>query len=182
MIDFSIFLKGVGVGTAIAASGIGPMSLLCMRRTLIAGWRSGLAIGGGIAIGDAIYGAVTALGLAGVSQFMLAHEKPLHLAAGLFLIYLELRSFWTARPMVEQTADPSALACDHSSIDADKSAHDHYVRGHLHLIGPQWRSVAEHRAGDHCRRIFRIVALVEHPHSGRQQSSSRDRAARTDVD
>jgi threonine/homoserine/homoserine lactone efflux protein len=36
---------------------------------------------------------VAALGLVGVSQFMLAYDKPLHLAAGLFLVYLGLRTF-----------------------------------------------------------------------------------------
>ena len=94
MIDFSLFIKAVGIGLAVAAP-VGPMGLLCMRRTLTRGWRYGLAIGGGIAIGDATYGMVAALGLASVSHFMLAHQAPLHIAAGLFLIYLGLKTFWT---------------------------------------------------------------------------------------
>jgi threonine/homoserine/homoserine lactone efflux protein len=118
MIEFYIFLKGVGIGTAIAASGLGPMSLLCMRRTLVAGWRHGLAVGAGITIGDAIYGTVAALGLAGVSRFMLAHGKPLHLAAGLFLIYLGLRGLRTVPPMTGQTADASARAWTRGLIGA----------------------------------------------------------------
>lgn len=96
MFDPSLYLKAIGIGVAIAAP-VGPMSLLCMRRTLTRGWRHGLAIGGGIAIGDATYGAIAALGLAGVSRFMLAYEKPLHIAAGLFLIYLGLKAFWASR-------------------------------------------------------------------------------------
>ena len=92
MTDPSLFVKALGIGVAIAAP-VGPMSLLCMRTTLTRGWRYGLAIGGGIAIGDALYGIVAALGLANLSGFMLAHEKPLHVAAGLFLIHLGLRSF-----------------------------------------------------------------------------------------
>lgn len=94
MFDPSLYLKAIGIGMAVAAP-VGPMSLLCMRRTLARGWRDGLAIGGGIAIGDTTYGAVAALGLAGVSHFMLAYERPLHIAAGLFLIYLGLKAFWT---------------------------------------------------------------------------------------
>jgi threonine/homoserine/homoserine lactone efflux protein len=93
MSDPSLFIKALGIGVAVAAP-VGPMSLLCMRTTLTRGWRHGLAVGGGIAIGDALYGAVAALGLAGLSAFMLAHQKPLHIAAGLFLIYLGLKSFW----------------------------------------------------------------------------------------
>jgi threonine/homoserine/homoserine lactone efflux protein len=96
MIDPSLFMKAMGIGAAVAAP-VGPMSLLCMRTTLARGWRHGLAIGAGIAIGDAIYGAVAALGLASLSAFMLAHEKPLHAAAGLFLIFLGLKSFWAAK-------------------------------------------------------------------------------------
>ncbi|WP_369059501.1 LysE family translocator [Caulobacter sp. 73W] len=88
-----LFLKAMGIGLAVAAP-VGPMSLLCMRRTLTDGWRPGLATGAGIALGDGVYAAVAALGFAGVSAFMLEYEKPLHLAAGLFLIWLGLRSFW----------------------------------------------------------------------------------------
>lgn len=86
-----LFLKAAGIGLAVAAP-VGPMSLLCMRRTLTQGWRWGLATGAGIAIGDGIYAAVAALGLAGVSAFVLAWERPLHLAAGLFLIWLGLKA------------------------------------------------------------------------------------------
>lgn len=87
-----LYLKSLGVGLAVAAP-VGPMSLLCMRRTLTRGWRQGIATGAGIAVGDAIFAGVAALGLAGVSAFMLAHQKPLHLAAGLFLIWLGLKAF-----------------------------------------------------------------------------------------
>jgi threonine/homoserine/homoserine lactone efflux protein len=91
MIEPSLFLKALGVGVAVAAP-VGPMSLLCMRRSLAQGWRSGLATGLGIAAGDATFAGVAALGLAGVSRFMLAHQAPLHLAAGLFLLWLGLAS------------------------------------------------------------------------------------------
>lgn len=89
-----IFLKAAGIGLAVAAP-VGPMSLLCMRRSLTQGPRWGLATGAGIAVGDAIYAAVAALGLAGVSAFVLAWETQLHLAAGLFLIWLGLKTFFT---------------------------------------------------------------------------------------
>jgi threonine/homoserine/homoserine lactone efflux protein len=69
------------------------MGMLCIRRTLTEGPRAGLAIGFGIASGDAVYGLVAALGMVSVSQFMLAYDRPLHLVAGLFLLYLGLRTF-----------------------------------------------------------------------------------------
>jgi len=89
----ALFLTAAGVGLAVAAP-VGPMGMLCIRRTLTDGPRAGLSIGLGIACGDAVYGLVAALGLVGVSQFMLAYDKPLHLTAGLFLLYLGLRTFF----------------------------------------------------------------------------------------
>ncbi len=89
---FLLYLKAAAIGLAVAAP-VGPMSVLCMRRTLSQGWRAGLATGAGIALGDAAFAAIGALGLAGVSSFLLAWRKPLHLAAGLFLLWLGLRSF-----------------------------------------------------------------------------------------
>ena len=86
-----LVVKGMGFGLAAAAP-VGPMALLCMRRTLAQGWRPGLATGLGIAGGDAIYACVAVAGLAGLSHFMLSHERPLHLGAGLFLLYLGLRT------------------------------------------------------------------------------------------
>ena len=90
---FPIFIKSMGFGLAVAAP-VGPMSILCMRRSLTIGWRHGLATGLGIAAGDGLYAAVAALGLTGISAFMLAYDRPLHLAAGLFLLYLGLKTFW----------------------------------------------------------------------------------------
>jgi threonine/homoserine/homoserine lactone efflux protein len=92
MTELPLIFKSLGVGLAVAAP-VGPMSLLCMRRSLTRGWRVGLATGLGIAAGDGTYAVVASLGLAALSRFMLAHQQPLHLAAGLFLIWLGLRTF-----------------------------------------------------------------------------------------
>ncbi|MBB5463815.1 LysE family translocator [Paraburkholderia sp. Cpub6] len=98
----SLFFTAAGVGLAIAAP-VGPMGMLCIRRTLSGGPRAGLAIGFGIASGDAAYGLIAALGLVGISQFMLAYDRPLHLLAGLFLLYLGVRAL-LQKPST-QTAD-----------------------------------------------------------------------------
>lgn len=91
MTFFLLTLKAAGFGLAVAAP-VGPMSLLCMRRTLALGWRPGMATGLGIATADGLYAAVAALGLAGVSSFLFAHEAPLHIAAGLLLLWLGART------------------------------------------------------------------------------------------
>lgn len=91
MFSTALFLTAAGVGLAVAAP-VGPMGMLCIRRTLTDGPRAGLAIGFGIASGDAFYGLIAALGLVSVSHFMLAYDKPLHIIAGLFLLYLGIRT------------------------------------------------------------------------------------------
>lgn len=106
--DISLFVKAFGIGVAVAAP-VGPMSVLCMRTTLARGWRQGLAVGGGIAAGDALFAAIAALGLAGLSTFMLAHEKFLHVAAGLFLVYLGFKSLF-ASPRGDDAARVSAFS------------------------------------------------------------------------
>lgn len=96
MTDLPIFIISMGFGLAVAAP-VGPMSILCMRRSLTLGWRPGFATGLGIAAGDGLYAAVAALGLTGISEFMLAYDRPLHLAAGLFLLYLGFKTLWKKR-------------------------------------------------------------------------------------
>jgi threonine/homoserine/homoserine lactone efflux protein len=103
-----LYLKAAGLGLAVAAP-VGPMSLLCMRRTLTRSWRHGLATGFGIAVGDATFAGVAALGLAGVSAFMLAHQKPLHLAAGLFLLWLGFKTFRRKAVAASEPAETGSL-------------------------------------------------------------------------
>ena len=102
--DVIPLLKGFGIGAAIAAP-VGPVSLLCMRRTLTQGWRMGFGTGAGIATGDAMYALIAALGLASVTHFMLAHQRPLHVIAGLFLVSLAWRTL-VHRP--NTTSGPTA--------------------------------------------------------------------------
>ncbi len=91
-----LFLKAAGVGLAVAAP-VGPMALLCMRRSLALGWRRGLATGLGIATGDGIYALVAAAGLTGLSHFLFVHARLLHFAAAAALLYLGIVTF-RARP------------------------------------------------------------------------------------
>jgi threonine/homoserine/homoserine lactone efflux protein len=87
------FVRSCGIGAAIAAP-VGPMSLLLMRRTLAQGIGFGLSTGAGIAAGDGFFALVAALGLTAVMRFAVAYERPLHFAAGAFLVYLGWRAFF----------------------------------------------------------------------------------------
>ena len=91
-----LFLEGIVIGFAIAAP-VGPIGVLCIRRTLADGRVSGLVSGLGAATADALYGAVAALGLTFVAEFLMGGESWLRLVGGAFLLFLGVRTF-LARP------------------------------------------------------------------------------------
>ncbi len=55
------FLEGVIMGVSVAAP-VGPIGLLCIRRTLAGGMRAGLQSGLGAATADFLFAAVAAMG------------------------------------------------------------------------------------------------------------------------
>jgi threonine/homoserine/homoserine lactone efflux protein len=91
-----LFAKGLGLGLALAAP-VGPIGLLCIRRTLAEGRALGFATGMGAATADAAYGAVAGFGIAVVADALVAQQGWLAVAGGLFLIWLGLRTA-LARP------------------------------------------------------------------------------------
>ena len=93
---WEFLLKGLVIGFAIAAP-VGPIGVLCIRRTFAEGRAAGLATGLGAATADAFYGAVAALGLTAVSGLLLGYQSELRLFGGLFLCALGLQTF-QARP------------------------------------------------------------------------------------
>jgi putative LysE/RhtB family amino acid efflux pump len=87
-------IVGFGLGFLVALQ-LGPMSLFLIRSTLRRGWATGLAIGGGIAVVDALYAAAGAAGAAPLLSI-----GPLRLVLGLVgaavLIALGARTLWSA--------------------------------------------------------------------------------------
>lgn len=80
------------IGLSIAAP-VGPIGLLCIRRTLALGRRQGLLTGLGAAAADGVYGAIAAFGLGAVSQFLIDQQNLMRLLGGIFLIYLGVTIF-----------------------------------------------------------------------------------------
>lgn len=85
-----LFLKGLGVGLAVAAP-VGPIGVLCVRRTLRHGSLVGLASGLGAAGADAFYGAVAGFGLTSISGLLIDFQDSLRLGGGAFLLFLGAR-------------------------------------------------------------------------------------------
>jgi threonine/homoserine/homoserine lactone efflux protein len=92
MFDFSFILKGLIIGFSIAAP-VGPIGVLCIRRTLAEGRAYGFVSGLGAASADAIYGTVAALGLTLVSSFLVDQANWLKLIGGAYLCYLGFKTF-----------------------------------------------------------------------------------------
>ena len=90
--DFSFLLRGLVIGFSIAAP-VGPIGVLCIRRTLAEGRAAGLLSGLGAATADAIYGFIAGFGLTYVSNILVGYQSWIRLLGGLFLCYLGLRTF-----------------------------------------------------------------------------------------
>jgi threonine/homoserine/homoserine lactone efflux protein len=88
--DLSLFWKGVLIGLAIAAP-VGPIGVLCIRRTLADGRLAGFVVGMGAATADAVYGAVAALGISAVSSRLVAQQDLIRIAGGALLVVLGWR-------------------------------------------------------------------------------------------
>jgi len=85
-------LRGLIIGFSIAAP-VGPIGVLCIRRTLAEGQASGLFSGLGAATADAIYGCIAGFGLTFISNLLITQQVWLRLIGGSFLCYLGLRTF-----------------------------------------------------------------------------------------
>jgi threonine/homoserine/homoserine lactone efflux protein len=102
------FLKGLLLGFVIAAP-VGPIGILCIRRSLADGQSAGLATGLGAATADAVYGCVAGFGLAAISNFLVGQRFWLGLIGGLFLCYLGARTFFTKSTESASAGDRKGL-------------------------------------------------------------------------
>jgi len=109
--DIGFFFRGLIIGFSIAAP-VGPIGVLCIRRTLAQGRASGLFSGLGAATADAIYGCIAGFGLTFISHFLLSQQIWLRLIGGIFLCFLGLKTF------LSQPAQQAALAKKNGHLGA----------------------------------------------------------------
>jgi threonine/homoserine/homoserine lactone efflux protein len=101
-VDAALLLKGIAIGFSIAAP-VGPIGILCIRRTLTHGRVVGLVSGLGAATADAFYGSLAAFGLTFISTFLVSQQIWLRAIGGAFLLYLGARTF-LSRPASDTAA------------------------------------------------------------------------------
>lgn len=102
-----VFLQGILLGFSIAAP-VGPIGVLCIRRTLASGMTNGVVSGLGTATADAIYGCIAAFGVTIVSSFLVDNQAYLRFIGGLFLLYMGYSTF---RSIPAETAANTNSEC-----------------------------------------------------------------------
>jgi threonine/homoserine/homoserine lactone efflux protein len=90
-VDTLRFLQGLAVGIAMSAP-MGPVNVLCIRRTLLHGFWPGLAAGMGAAAADTLYGVAAAFGVSMVASVLTTYALTLQIGGGAVLCVLGLRT------------------------------------------------------------------------------------------
>lgn len=104
----TIFIKGFGIGFVVAAI-VGPIALLCIRRTLSEGQAVGLAVGLGAAIADVVFAVIAGLGLTLISDFLTSYQVLLRVLGGIFLLYLGIKTFFEKPVQKVASVDATGL-------------------------------------------------------------------------
>jgi putative LysE/RhtB family amino acid efflux pump len=92
-----LILSGVAIGL-IAAVPIGPVNLICIRRTLQCGSWIGFLSGLGAAAGDGLFACITGFGFTALIQLIVGFSSVLQLVGGLLLLFFGIRTFYTPPP------------------------------------------------------------------------------------
>lgn len=106
--DLEVFVRGLILGFSIAAP-VGPIGVLCIRRTLTDGRRYAFVSGLGAATADALYGGIAGFGLTLISGLLLSHHLWLHVIGGLYLCYLGLKTFMSTPSESTASRSPASL-------------------------------------------------------------------------
>ncbi len=109
--DTTFFVKGLIIGFLIAAP-VGPIGVLCIRRTLLHGRLPGFVSGLGAASADTIYGFIAAFSLTFISDFLVAHHILFRIIGAAFICTLGIKTFLSHT--AASSASPAAgnLAAD----------------------------------------------------------------------
>ena len=99
-------LKGLAVGIVIAVP-VGPVGVMCIRRTIFEGKAAGFVSGLGAATADALFGCIAAFGLTFVSEWLIGYHQWLRIAGGCYLLYIGCSALLAA-PEAKRPSEPDA--------------------------------------------------------------------------
>jgi len=90
--NFLLLLEGLVIGFSLAAP-VGPVGVLCIRRTLAYGSKRGLVVGLSAACADMLYGIIAAFGVTFISDFISNQQHWIRLIGGILLMLLGYRMY-----------------------------------------------------------------------------------------
>jgi threonine/homoserine/homoserine lactone efflux protein len=96
MREVELLIGGIIAGLMIAMP-VGPVNILCIHRTIEAGWRSGVISGLGAAAADMLYGAIAGFSITLVVQFILREQFWIRFFGGILLVVIGI-SYFFKRP------------------------------------------------------------------------------------
>ncbi|HUJ45766.1 MAG TPA: LysE family transporter [Rhizomicrobium sp.] len=88
-----IIASGFFIGL-IAAIPVGPVNLMCIRRTLAYDPLHGFVSGLGAVLADLIYGSITAFGFTAIAQMIRGHSTTLEIVGGIMLLVFGARMYF----------------------------------------------------------------------------------------
>ncbi|MFA7418055.1 MAG: LysE family transporter [Melioribacteraceae bacterium] len=98
--ELTYFLKGILIGFAMAIP-LGPIGVMCIRKTLTDGKIYAMVIGLGAATADMLYGSVAAFGLTIISSTLISYKIWIRLIGGAMLLLLGAKIFFS-KPKTSQ--------------------------------------------------------------------------------
>jgi len=108
MQEIHYLIKGLIIGLSIAVP-VGPIGVLCIRRTLTEGRIVGFLAGLGAATADALYGAIAGFGLTFLVNFIIGKQIWLRLIGGGLLCILGAKIFLSKPAEQDACAEGSSL-------------------------------------------------------------------------
>jgi threonine/homoserine/homoserine lactone efflux protein len=120
-VELSLFMQGMIVGLTLAVP-VGPISLICIHRTVANGRLHGIFSGLGVATADSIYAAVAFLGLTAVSGFIIGHQVMFRFIAAVALILVGARVFQSVPAAVSPADGEEPYLQDYLSLLAVTAA------------------------------------------------------------
>ena len=113
--DTSLFVQGIIIGLTLAVP-VGPLSLLCIRRSVADGRLHGILSGIGVATADSFYAAITVLGLTFISSLIIAWQVLFRFLTGIILILIGIRVFLSVPAGVSANTEHEPYLRDYLSM------------------------------------------------------------------
>jgi threonine/homoserine/homoserine lactone efflux protein len=119
--DLGLFIQGMIIGLTLAVP-VGPISLVCIHRTVANGRLHGIISGLGVATADSMYATVAFLGLTAVSGLIIGHQVLFRFFAGIALILVGIRVFRSVPAEVSVADEEKSYLQEYLSLFAIAAA------------------------------------------------------------